>query len=129
MYREAEFDEGCVECGKPSKGRCARCGDPCCDRHVYSDDGTCRECETEYLAVSGRERGPGTLTGALVGAGVSLSAVLGAMGLGLVGAVIGGVGIGVFAALGHLGGKKRRRAYLEERRKLFLTESTSRQRR
>jgi hypothetical protein len=115
MYRDAEFRDPCVECGARSPARCPRCGDPCCAAHVYSDDGLCGECETEFL-----RRGAGVLSGQLRGAvialGVAAALGAGAAGGGLVVALLGGVGAGFTGALAHLRTATRRRRYIDEHR-------------
>jgi hypothetical protein len=114
MYRVAEFREPCVECGRDAPARCPRCGDPCCAAHVYSDDGLCEECETEFLRRAA-VAGPG-LRSAVIGLGLVAAIGAGAAGGGLLVALLGGAGAGFTSALAHLCHARRRRRYISEKR-------------
>jgi hypothetical protein len=117
LYREAPFREACIECRSDAAGRCPRCGDPCCQRHVYSDDGLCSECESEYLRRSADAEEPSPRAGAIGSAVIAIAIVASQAGGGLVVVVLGGVGAGLIAAAAHLGiGRRRRRFVLEKRR-------------
>ena len=57
MYRDAAYSERCMACEQGTAERCARCGHPFCDWHLFTDDRVCEGCEARWQSVEeGRGR-------------------------------------------------------------------------
>jgi hypothetical protein len=113
-YREnaAVFVERCVCCDAIAATRCARCGDPGCDWHLFSDERVCAGCEDAWQPEA---RDDGRIVFVIVYAIACVIAVLTRM------PFVGGLGLGTGAALlylvhRHRRDQDRRRAFLSERR-------------
>ena len=115
-YRESELVERCTECDARADRHCPRCARPICGEHEVDADGLCTPCEVEYLSRPRQFRGGAIASSAVIVPGALLSvALLGPLGY-YVAIAIGGATFGAVGALTRAGERRRRRAFVGERK-------------
>lgn len=116
-YRESAYQERCVACEKPATARCARCGDPGCDWHLFTDDKVCGPCHDAYEEQLEKRRDPRMWKKVYAIVWGTSSLVFAFTAVPLVGLGLGIGGALLFLVLRHHSDQKHRQRYLDERKR------------